>query len=224
MNAPAADAPLTLNQLPLFPLQTVLFPEGVLPLRIFEVRYLDMIRRCHQAGAPFGVVCLTEGGEVRRRDPNAPSGRDGFVREAFFPVGTLARIDHVEIPQPGLMLIQCRGTQRFHIERSHRLSHGLWIADVRLDVAEPTVAIPDHLNGVRLALQRVAQSLQQREQRAGSPLPLPHRWDDCGWVANRWAELLPLPRELKHRLMALDNPLVRLELVGDLLEKLGVAS
>lgn len=224
MSATAAEAPLTLNQLPLFPLQTVLFPEGMLPLRIFEVRYLDMIRRCHQTGAPFGVVCLTEGAEVRRRDPNAPPGSDGFVREAFFQVGTLARIEQMDAPQPGLMLIQCRGTQRFHIERSHRLPHGLWIADVRLDGVEPGVVIPEHLSGVRQALQRVAQNLQQREPRSESPLPLPHRWDDCGWVANRWAELLPLPRELKHRLMALDNPLVRLELVGDLLEKLGVAS
>ena len=58
------SAPLTLTQLPLFPLQTVLFPGGWMPLRIFEVRYLDMIKRCHAAGAPFGVVCLSEGSEV----------------------------------------------------------------------------------------------------------------------------------------------------------------
>ncbi|WP_382155926.1 LON peptidase substrate-binding domain-containing protein [Hydrogenophaga sp. ANAO-22] len=69
----AAEA-LTLSQLPLFPLQTVLYPGGWLPLRIFEVRYLDMIGRCHKAGAPFGVVCLSEGSEVRRLDPEAPPG------------------------------------------------------------------------------------------------------------------------------------------------------
>jgi hypothetical protein len=74
--SPSSDSPspepLQLQQLPLFPLQTVLFPGGWLPLRIFEVRYLDMIKRCHQAGAPFGVVCLSEGTEVRRVNPTAP--------------------------------------------------------------------------------------------------------------------------------------------------------
>ncbi|RYG12910.1 MAG: peptidase S16, partial [Burkholderiales bacterium] len=73
---------LTLQSLPLFPLGTVLYPGGILPLRIFEVRYLDMIGRCHKAGAPFGVVSLTQGSEVRQ-----PGGK-----EAFSSVGTLATI------------------------------------------------------------------------------------------------------------------------------------
>jgi uncharacterized protein len=82
-DGPAAAEALKLAQLPLFPLQTVLFPGGWLPLRIFEVRYLDMIGRCHKAGAPFGVVSLSEGSEVRRLDPNAPPGGDGFAKEVF---------------------------------------------------------------------------------------------------------------------------------------------
>jgi Lon protease-like protein len=195
-----------------------------MPLRIFEVRYLDMISRCHKAGAPFGVVCLHEGSEVRRIDPDAPPSGDGFAHEAFFPAGTLARIEQLERPQPGLMLIHCRGLQRFHLTASQRLSHGLWVGDVRLDAAEPVVAVPPDLAGTRDALQRVLANLQEREPEAMNELPLqpPYQWDDSGWVANRWAELLPLLPELKHRLMVLDSPLLRLELISDLLDKLGV--
>jgi len=221
LSEPAAAAPLTLQQLPLFPLQTALFPGGWMPLRIFEVRYLDMIKRCHAAGAPFGVVCLSEGSEVRRADPNTA---DGFAHEDFFDVGAIARIEQVETPQPGLMLIHCRGQQRFHITARHRLPHGLWVADVTLDAPESVVAVPEHLASTRDALQRVLTNLQEREPEGMNELPLqpPYQWDDSGWVANRWAELLPLQPELKHRLMVLDSPLLRLELIADLLDKLGV--
>lgn len=219
--AAEAAAPLTLSQLPLFPLGTVLFPGGWMPLRIFEVRYLDMINRCIKAGAPFGVVCLTEGSEVRRIDPDAQTG---FAREAFHPIGTLARIDQVERPQAGLILIRCRGQQRFHIRSSQQLPHGLWVGDVTLDTPEPEVPVPEHLAGTRDALRRVLDNLKEREPGTMNDLPLqpPYHWDDSGWVANRWAELLPLPAELKQRLMALDNPLLRLELVSDLLDRMGV--
>lgn len=222
-SAPAAEA-LTLSQLPLFPLQSVLFPGGWLPLRIFEVRYLDMIGRCHKAGAPFGVVCLSEGSEVRRVDPAAPPTGDAFAKEVFHPVGVLARIESLEKPQPGLFVIRCRGQQRFQVQRRHQLPHGLWVADVRLDEPDAVVPVPDHLASTREVLQRVLQSLQERHADALDQLPVqpPYQWDDCGWLANRWAELLPAPTELKQRLMALDSPLLRLELVADLLERLGL--
>jgi uncharacterized protein len=215
---------LTLSQLPLFPLQTVLFPGGWMPLRIFEVRYLDMVSRCYKAGAPFGVVCLREGTEVRRVNPNAPASGDAFAKEAFYPVGTLAHIEQLERPQPGLLVIHCRGLQRFHITSSQQLPHGLWVGDVRLDEAEPVVPVPDDLTSTRDALQRLLYNLLEREPEGVKSLPLqsPYQWDDCGWVANRWAELLPAPAELKHRLMTLDNPLVRLELISDLLDRVGV--
>lgn len=215
------SAPLTLKQLPLFPLQSVLFPGGWLPLRIFEVRYLDMIKRCHAAGAPFGVVCLSEGSEVRRADPRSA---DGFTPEAFYPVGTVARIEQIERPQAGLMVVHCRGQQRFRITHSQRLLHGLWVADVALDEPERVVAVPEHLHSTRDALQQVLANLRELEPASMNELPLqpPYQWDDSGWVANRWTELLPLPPELKQRLMVLDNPMLRLELVSDLLDKLGV--
>lgn len=204
---------LTLSSLPLFPLSAVLFPDGVLPLRVFEVRYLDMIGKCHKAGAPFGVVSLTQGHEVRQPG----------VREAFSSVGTLATITDFESPAPGLMVIRCLGEQRFRITASDQLKHGLWVADVsRLDV-DVHVPVPDDLQPVAQALANLIHTLRMRTPPQPLPLQEPWRLDDCGWVANRWCELLPLPLELKQRLMELDNPLVRLELVGDVLARTGIA-
>ncbi len=204
--------PLTLPSLPLFPLGTVLFPGGVLPLRIFEVRYLDMIRRCQASGTSFGVVSLTRGQEVRQ---------PGMAQERFAGVGTLARLVEVSAPQPGLMMIRAEGTQRFRIGRSERLKHGLWTADVECLADDPAVAIPDDLANCADLLRRVLDSLKGQADAAGADMPVQAPWhlEDCGWVANRWCELLPLPPAMKQRLMELDNPLVRLELVGDLLEK-----
>ena len=206
---------LTLQSLPLFPLGAVLFPGGVLTLRIFEVRYLDMIGRCHKAGAPFGVVLLTQGNEVRR--PGST--------EAFCQVGTLATIGELESPGPGLMIIRAVGGQRFRITASDQLRHGLWIADVERLAADTDVPIPDDLRGTAQALEKLIASLQLKAATPGQlPLQGPWRLDDCGWVANRWCELLPLPMQIKQRLMELDNPLVRLELVSDVLARTRITS
>ncbi|MDB5913751.1 MAG: hypothetical protein JWP22_2426 [Ramlibacter sp.] len=208
-------ATLTLQSLPLFPLSTVLFPGGLLSLRVFEVRYLDMIAKCHKAGAPFGVVSLTQGNEVRQ-----PGGT-----EAFSKVGTLATLLDVESPQPGLLLVRATGAQRFRITASEQLKHGLWVADVESLVGDMMVEVPDDLKPTADALQRLIESLQLKADHHG-PMPLlpPWRLNDCGWVANRWCELLPLPVALKQRLMELDNPLVRLELVSDVLTRTGITT
>ncbi|MBC7548509.1 MAG: LON peptidase substrate-binding domain-containing protein [Polaromonas sp.] len=216
--------PLTLNSLPLFPLGSVLFPGGLLPLQIFEVRYLDMIKKCYKAGAPFGVVSLTVGAEVRKPDnSNQPSG-DGFATEVFHNVGTLATITEMTSPQPGLLVIRCVGTQRFEITQREKLKHGLWVANVSKLDGDQAVAIPDDLKDVANALGKLIQSLQSRgvptEQ---MPLLEPYELSDCGWVANRWCELLPIQPDLRQRMMALDNPLLRLELVGDILERTGIS-
>ena len=211
---------LALSALPLFPLGTVLFPDGLLPLRIFEVRYLDMVKQCFKNGTPFGVVALTRGMEVRQA---------GAGQEAFHDVGTLARITQVETPQPGLLVIQSIGTERFRLSRSEQLGHGLWTGDAELLEPDLPVAVPEDLQHVGAALSRLMETLrlqQQAPDTADNSLPVqpPYRLDDAGWVANRWCELLPLPVAMKQSLMTLDNPLVRLELIGDLLAQHHIAN
>ena len=214
---------LKLTSLPLFPLGTVLYPGGLLPLQIFEVRYLDMIGKCHKAGAPFGVISLTEGSEVRRPNPAGPAG-DGFANEAFGNVGTLVSITKFSNPQPGLMMVRCLGTQRFEISTREKLKHGLWIANVTRLEDDQSVSIPDDLQRTANALGKLIKTLQERRLPDDQmPLRTPYQLEDCGWVANRWCELLPMPVDLKQRLMELDNPLLRLELVSDILDRTGIA-
>nr|WP_210547507.1 LON peptidase substrate-binding domain-containing protein [Rhodoferax sp. PAMC 29310] len=216
--------PLTLDLLPLFPLGTTLFPGGLLPLRIFEMRYLSMIGKCHSTGAPFGVVTLTQGAEVRQPDHGSQGG-DGFVQEAFHGIGTLATITEFTEPQAGLMVIRCTGQQRFQITHREQLKHGLWTANVTLIAPDMAVPIPPDLQNVATALGNVLDSLNAR-QGASEPPPVttPYQLDDCAWVANRWCELLPMPPLIRQQMMALDNPLVRLELVSDVLQRTGIAS
>ena len=208
-----------LSSLPLFPLGTVLFPGGLLPLRIFEVRYLDMIGKCHKAGSPFGVVSLTQGSEVRRA---------GAEAESFAALGTLAAIREFETPQSGLMQIECIGTQRFRIRSSELQKYGLWTAEVESVPDDVALEVPADLQHTANALRRLVDTLEERRRMEGDesvrlPIAQPYRFDDCGWVANRWCELLPMQPELKQRLMELDSPLMRLELVSDLLARTGIA-
>ncbi|RYF73605.1 MAG: peptidase S16 [Comamonadaceae bacterium] len=207
-----------LHALPLFPLGAVLFPGGVLPLRIFEVRYLDMIGRCHKAGAPFGIVQLTQGSEVRVA---------GAPTETFASVGTLAMIREFSAPQAGLLQIECVGTQRFRLGGGLQQKHGLWSADVDLLPDDMAVDVPPDLAHTAEAMRRLVDALEERRAGEGGeavrlPIDKPYRFDDCGWLANRWSELMPLPDALKQQLMTLDSPLMRLELVSDLLARTGI--
>jgi Lon protease-like protein len=207
--------------MPLFPLRTVLFPDGLLPLQIFEPRYLDMIARQHRSAAPFGVVCLSEGSEVRR--PAAGPGGDGFAPEAFHPVGTLARIDELQRARPGLLLVRCTGTQRFRVLRSVQQKFGLWVAEIEPIADDALVPVPDDLQFTREALAALLRQLERSADAAAFALRAADRWDDCGWLANRWCELLPIDAPSKQRLMAMDGPLLRLELVADTLRQMGLA-
>lgn len=216
---PAAPAPppsprpsVSAQTIPLFPLSSTLFPGGRLPLQIFEVRYLDMIRKCITDGSAFGVVALTNGSEVRR---------PGQI-EQFVGVGTLAEIREWSTPSVGLMRISCIGTSRFRILQADQQKHGLWTAEVEMMEEDLQVDIPDELKGVANALEQLLQSvLKQGLPENEVPIPTPFKLNDCSWVANRWGEMLPLPVEQKQSLLALDNPLVRLELVQDALDERG---
>ena len=196
---------------PLFPLGTVLFPDGVLPLQIFEVRYLDMISKCIANDTPFGVVLLTQGKEVR-----TPEGQ-----ERFLPSGTLASVQETTAATPGLLHIVCRGASRFKVVSSERLANGLWMGKTELVEADRAIPIPSELQGAADALDRVLESLDNVPEERWPVLP-PFRLDDCGWVANRWCDLLPLPPAQKHSLLMLDNPLIRLELLHDMLDEHGL--
>lgn len=215
---PMSDAlPTPVRSLPLFPLGTVLFPGGWLPLQIFEVRYLDMVQRCFERSEPFGVLTLTEGHEVQQP---ARDGTAGFAAEAFAGLGTLAHIESLERPQPGLLLIGCRGGERFRLHSREKLKHGLWMGEAEVLPADPPMAIPDDLDSLRELLLDLGRQLHAQHPDAfRHALEGPH-WHDAGWVANRWCDFLPESNELKQRLLALDNPLLRLELVGDLVDKL----
>jgi Lon protease-like protein len=196
---------------PLFPLSTVLFPDGVLPLQIFEVRYLDMISKCIANDSPFGVVLLTQGHEVR-----TPEGLERFVSS-----GTLASVQDTIASVPGLLQVVCRGASRFRIVSSERRPNGLWMADAELLEDDQIVRIPSELLGASDALDRVLSSLHEIPEERWPVLP-PFRLDDCGWVANRWCDLLPLPNPQKQSLLMLDNPLIRLELMHDVLDEHGL--
>lgn len=207
-------ASLSLTSLPLFPLEAVLYPGGVLALRVFEVRYLTMIRKCHEANAPFGVVCLQSGAEVSRA--NGPS-------DQFHEVGTLAHVETLESPQAGLLLARCIGSTRFRLHSSRQVMGGLWLADVDQLEDDSVVAVPEYLAPVAMALEPVLTTLRERHGQHAVVAPADDVLADSGWIANRWCELLPMPLTLKQQMMELDNPLVRLELVGDMLERTGIA-
>lgn len=208
--------------LPLFPLTTILFPDGLLPLQIFELRYLTLIKKCLADGTEFGVVAQTEQKNVLNADGDNLSA-EPMSQESFVSVGTCAKIVAHSAPQPGLLRIDCVGGQRFTVVRCEQQKLGLWVAQVNLIAADQAIAVPAELADTVTALRQLITALThqlEREAIEGQRLPMtkPYLFDDCGWVANRWCELIPMQPAQRHRLLILDNPLIRLELVQDLLE------
>jgi Lon protease-like protein len=200
-----------LAALPLFPLQSVLFPGSRLTLKVFEARYLDLVSRCLRASTPFGVLCLRQGAEVAR------SGE--AVR--FEHVGVLAHLEEVDAEQAGILRVRCAGGRRFRIDSPVQDASGLWIAQAEL-LADDPLAAPD--SDMLSTVRALANAIGALERKSGSPFPKPYRFDDAGWVANRWCELLPVPLQAKQRLMQLDDPLVRLRLVDEYLRNKGVVA
>lgn len=205
--APVVDA---LQPLALFPLRQVLFPGARLALRVFEARYLDLVADCLRRGAPFGVVCLTEGGEVRR----------GSATVRFARTGVLARIDAADAQQPGLLQLRCTGTQRFRLSgEPHTQTDGLWVAPAQPLADDTPVAPPAALQP---AVQALAQLIERLRAQGDEPFAPPLRLDDAGWVANRWGELLPIELALRQQLLELDGGAQRLQRVQAHLAELGV--
>ena len=194
------------DTLPLFPLGTAVFPGSLLPLQIFELRYLQMVGECERQGTHFGVVTLTRGGEVHQ--PGGPT-------EQFEPIGTRMRLEKVVRRRPGVLHIWCRGLDSFEVLHTQQRGDGLWLGEVRPLPPEPMLAVPEHL---RYLSDQMADALQRVQDASMDPAPWPLPWqlNDCAWLSQRWAELLPLPTAMKYRLLALREPLLRLELIGDM--------
>ena len=199
--------------IPLFPLNTTLFPDGHLPLQVFEVRYLDMVKRCIEQNEQFGVVSLLEGSETRVPDQ----------QDTLSSGGTMARITEWVSPMPGLLQISCVGTTRFQVRSAHQLKHGLWMGEVDNLAEDMVVPVPAEQQDVANALGSLIRSLQKKQISISKmPLSPPYRLDEAGWVANRWCELLRLPQEEKQRLLLQENPVLRLELIQDVLSENGL--
>jgi Lon protease-like protein len=199
--------------LPLFPLRSVLFPGGLLALKVFEARYLDLVSDCLRRQQPFGVVCLLQGGEVR-------AGKTAAVR--FESAGVLARLDEVDSEQPGVLRLRCTGTRRFRLDgAAAQQADGLWVGSATL-LADDEALTPKA--EMLPTVQALANAISTLKGQGAEPFNLPHRLDDAGWVANRWCEILPISLGAKQKLMELDDPQVRLQLVHEYLLGKGVVS
>jgi uncharacterized protein len=205
-------SPATLPQpLPLFPLRTVLFPGGVLPLKVFEARYVDMVSRCLREGLSFGVICLRQGGEVKA------AAAEGVKLEE---VGVLASLGEVNADVPGILKVDCLGGERFKlIGPAWQQDDGLWTGRAEAMPSDPSVLPPAANLG---AVQALAQAIASLKAQGHVPFAEPYRLDDSAWVANRWSELLPITLSAKQQLMQLPDPVLRLQLVADYLLKKGL--
>ena len=199
-------------ELPLFPLQSVLFPDGLLGLKVFEARYLDLMGSCMRQGSGFGVVAIRKGAEVRQR------GEDGAAAE-FERVGCIAEIIDVDAGQPGILQLRCKGTRRFETVSTAQQADGLWVAQVKRLPPDEVVLPSEALLG---SAQGLANAIQALKQQGAEPFLAPYKFESAGWLANRWCEILPIPMAAKQKLMELDDPQVRLQLVDDFLRSKGV--
>ncbi|ENO86134.1 LON peptidase substrate-binding domain-containing protein [Thauera linaloolentis] len=190
------------QRLPLFPLNTVLFPEGMLPLRVFEPRYMDMVTRCMREGSAFGVCLIAAGEEV---------GEAAVPH----PVGTAAHIEQWDMEQAGLLTLLTRGGRRFRVVDHEVERDGLLVAEVCW-LPEPA---PQPVPTAQLDLLPLLQTIVAE---LGERLPPPHRFDDAGWVGARYAELLPVPLQARQRLLELDDVVSRLEILQQFLREHGL--
>jgi hypothetical protein len=197
------------RELPLFPLQSVLFPGGLLSLTVFEARYLDLVSDCLRTGHRFGVVCLRQGSEVHKA--GTPT--------RFESIGVTAELTEVDSDQPNVLRVKCIGRQRFRITQSQQQADGLWNAEVELLAEDPKLAPAE---AAIPTVRALANAIATLKQQGSEPFLPPYSFDDAGWVANRWCELLPISLAAKQKLMELDQPQVRLQLVDEFLRTKGV--
>ncbi len=188
-------------EIPIFPLGTVLFPAGRLPLRIFETRYYDMTKACIRDNSVFGVSLIRGGFEVGV--PAIPS-----------ELGCTARIIDWEVPAPGLFNLMARGESVFRILERRTQADGLIIAKIAYDEPPDPTPLPDRYAGLAQLLVGLIGQIGEKD------FPSPQRLDDAAWVGNRLAELLPVAPERKQALLELADPLSVLAEVEELVKNL----
>ncbi len=199
-------------RLPLFPLNAVLFPGGSLPLRVFEARYMDMVRDCLRDASQFGVCLITRGREV------------GQPAECE-PVGCMASIAAWDMQQLGVLNVRALGTQRFRIRHASAQANGLLVGDIEEIAADVDVPLaPEHEPCADL-LARIIADLDSRREAAlreqpdgagmltASAIERPHRLQSTVWIGNRLCEVLPVSLRAKQKLMELDDARTRLDIV-----------
>jgi Lon protease-like protein len=177
--------------MPIFPLNTVLFPGALLPLKIFEVRYIDMARECLHEGTPFGVCLIREGSEVGT--PAVP-----------FDVGCLARIVECDVEELGVLKVRIEGTERFRLLSSEVNRQGLIVGETEPLMQEATVTDTQGLAECAEFLRKVIPAIGP--DRFGLPL----RYEDASWVGFRLAEILPLRNDVRQRLLEVTDAALRL--------------
>ena len=193
--------------LPLFPLRTVLFPGGLLPLKVFEQRYIDMVKECIKDDGPFGVVLITQGDEVARTPSHPPE----FVR-----IGTLARIVDWEMPQLGILHVMTTGGDRFQVNEHAVEASGLFVAEATAVAAEATAPLPEDCAPLAKLLEVIAARIGPQN------FPAERRYDDASWVGYRLAEFLPLPLTVKQSMLEINDARVRLSTLRRFLAEQGV--
>ncbi|CAG0977795.1 hypothetical protein BURK1_01575 [Burkholderiales bacterium] len=192
--------------IPLFPLRTVLFPGGLLPLKVFEQRYMDMTRACMREGRPFGVVMITSGDEVATRG-GTPS---------FASFGTLATITGWDMPELGILHVATEGLTRFQV-RGHRVQPDRLVVGDVVDIpTEPRVPLPDDAQPLARLLELIAARVGPQN------FPAAHDYGDASWVGYRLAELLPLPLSIKQGMLEINDAGVRLQLLARFLAQQGL--
>ena len=185
-------------RIPLFPLHTVLFPGGALPLRVFESRYLDMISQCMRSESGFGICLIQEGSEVG----NAP---------LTYGMGTLVSISYFQQLKDGCLGITARGERRFRILSSEVQANQLMMAEVELLPRLAHQPLPEVHNHLVDMLSSIIEGL-------GHPYTtLPKRYDSATWVSARLTELLPIGLREKQTMLEMSDPLQRLKLITEIL-------
>jgi Lon protease-like protein len=181
------------ESLALFPLHTVLLPGAALGLRVFEARYLDLVRDCGRTGRGFGVCLIIKGDEV-----GTPASAAAF--------GTEARIEDFGQGDDGLLTLRVRGMRRFHVERARVRDNGLQVADIRWCEADAEAPVQPEHGLLPVLLESILDKV------GGEHAQAEHRLrDDAAWVGWRLAELLPLHDSQRQELLQMDDPNARLD-------------